>query len=504
MLVKTRGGFSLARGMWAALAVGILAVGSSPYAAAESKKFGELLKRIPDQTNALMLVDVDGLLDSPFGKAEQWREKLADRPTTLLGVSTDAARVVVATSINPRTLEERWKLGMVETTQAPPSPSVLAKREGGYVEEIETQKVIWTPRGFYLFTFAPRIIGYAVPADRQLMVNWITSIFTQPRDFPPSWADRAFFRADGGAPVVFAVDLKNVLSTRELVSWLQGLPGVKTNTIEPKILAPMLASAKSALFQVDVKQTIHGTIQVEFDKEVDYAAPIAKEIILATLDGIGAALGDGLGGWTATTKGKTITLEGTLEASALRHLLGVASAPTLTPEYSSSGDASAEVAEPAETSPPREPTEADAVKASQHYYRSITDITDALRQLRNKDWGYIRYWMDRSARQIDELPILFVDTELLDWGADVSKTLRGMSQGINYVNKDRSYRLASSAKGSYVGYWGTGAYAGADDRTMKTQSNSMISVGIDDSWKAFENSRAAMRRKLVEKYKVDF
>jgi hypothetical protein len=480
-------------------------------AAAQSKKFGELLKRIPDQANALMLVDVDGLLDSPYGKREQWRDKLTDRPTSLLGVSTDASRLVVATSIDPRTLDERWKLGMLQTKLDPPKPSVLANREGGYVEEIETQKVIWTPRGFYLFTFEPRIVGYAVPADRQLMVNWITSNLLKPREFPPSWADRAFFRADAGSAVVFAVNLKNVLSTREVQAWLNTLPSMKPNTMDASILAPKLASAKSAMFQVDVDQTINGTIQVDFDQEVDYASPVAKEIILGTLEALGAALGTDAANWSATARGRTITLEGRLDATALRRILSLASAPTLTTEYSSS-DTSVPDTEPspATARKPTEPSDGDIVKASQGYFRAITDITDNIQQKKNNDWIHIRFWMDKSARMIDELPILFVDNELLDWGSQVSRTLRGMSQGINYVNKDKSYRLASSPKGSYVGYWGGyggyggGAYAGADNRLMNTQANSMISVGIDDGWKDFQNSMADMRRKMVQKYKVDF
>jgi hypothetical protein len=472
---------------------------------AKSKKFGELLKRIPEQANALMLVDVDALLDSPYGQREKWRDQLADRPTSLLGISTDASRFVVATSIDPRTLDERWKVGMLQTKLDPPKPSVLANREGGYVEEIETQKVIWTPRGFYLFTFEPRIIGYAVPADRQLMVSWITSTLLKPREFPPSWADRAFFRADAGSPVVFAVNLKNVLSAREVQAWLSTLPAMKANTMDASILAPKLASAKSAMFQVDVDQTINGKIQVDFDQEVDYASPVAKEIILRTLESLGAALGTDAENWSAMAQGRSITLEGRLDPTSLRRILSLASAPTLTMQYSSSDSATPETEpSPGTTRKPSEPSDADIVKASQGYFRAITDITDNIQQKKNNDWTHIRFWMDKSARMIDELPILFVDTELLDWGAQVARTLRGMSQGINYVNKDKSYRLASSPKGSYVGYWGTGAYAGADNRLMNTQANSMISVGIDDGWKAFQNSMADMRRKMVQKYKVDF
>src|SRR5262249_46242406 len=59
-------------------------------ARAVSVKYGELLKRIPEHANAMVLVDVDGLLNSPLGQREKWRDRAASRPTGVLGVSTDA------------------------------------------------------------------------------------------------------------------------------------------------------------------------------------------------------------------------------------------------------------------------------------------------------------------------------------------------------------------------------------------------------------------------------
>ena len=56
--------------------MGVLAL-SSPVRAqpGNSRVFGDLLKRIPEQANALMLVNVDGLFDSPMGRREDWRRE---------------------------------------------------------------------------------------------------------------------------------------------------------------------------------------------------------------------------------------------------------------------------------------------------------------------------------------------------------------------------------------------------------------------------------------------
>src|SRR5437868_3253712 len=105
--------------------------GSAALGQGPSRKYGELLKRLPEGANALLLVDVDGLLDSPLGRREKWREQAADRPTGVLGASADASKFAVAAGVDLGSLEERWKIGMLETRTSPPRLSVLASREGG-------------------------------------------------------------------------------------------------------------------------------------------------------------------------------------------------------------------------------------------------------------------------------------------------------------------------------------------------------------------------------------
>src|SRR5690242_11670592 len=77
-------------------------------------KYGDLLKRVPQQANTLLMVDVDALFDSPLGRREGWRERSANRPTGVLGVSADAARFVVAARVDLSSGEERWKVGMLQ------------------------------------------------------------------------------------------------------------------------------------------------------------------------------------------------------------------------------------------------------------------------------------------------------------------------------------------------------------------------------------------------------
>jgi hypothetical protein len=480
------------------VASGVLLVGVS--ARADSKKYGELLKHLPDGANVIALVDVEGLINSPLGQREKWGEKIADRPNAVLGVSEAALRSVVAAQVDLQTFEERWKLSMVQLATATPKLAVLARREGGYIEDIEHQQVVWTPRNFYLIAFPEKIVGMVLPASRQLLAQWLRNSLGKPRAFPPGWADRALFRADRDSQVVIAVDLADAISPAHAEAWLRTLDSVTEGRHSPGLLAPQLASIKLAFLEVEVKSGITGTLHVEFDKPIDALKPVAKDVVLQALEACGVDIDDARR-WDGEVKDRVIELSGPLDAGSLRRVLTLLSAPSLSTSLATGGGRGNPVKEEDE---PAEATPTDVAKASQRYFRSVVDIVDSLKQQRNESYSRIRFWLDRGAKQIDELPLLDVDTDLLDWGGKVALTLREMSMSINYINKDKSYRLAGSAKGSYQGWYGGGTWTSMDSRSTNTQANAMINVDTTTRWSALQTAIGEMRKTMVQKYHVEF
>lgn len=490
-------------------------LGASP-AGAASKKYGQLLSRLPDQANVLLMVDVDALMNSPMGQAEGWRDRLTNRPTGVLGISSDVSRFVVASVVDLSTLEERAKLGMAQARGALPQLSVLAAREGGYVEEVETQKVVWTPRGLYLFAFPDNIIGFGAPTDRKLLAGWLRDTIIDPKEFAPSWADRALFRADAGSPIVLAIELKDSVAPKQAELWLRSLESVKKANLDPAILAGRLASVKSAILQFDVKASITGTLTIEFGEAIGYAGPVAKEVVLATLDGYGAHIEE-LQGWTPEIKGNTLTLSGRASEEAVRRFLNAVAVPNVTPEVASAGanpPASPGAAPaPSATPAPTGPTPDVALKATRAYFSSVQDILGSLKGTSRPTYSSQKLWYDRYAKQIEQLPILNVDIDLLNWGSAIARNLRSMGSGITNSVNDRNYRLAAAPNGVYVGGaygygWGYGyAYAESkayDSAAMKRQGDAALATQLDANWQSMESSIADMRRKLTEKYQVEF
>ncbi len=488
----------------------ILTIGSllAPPAGAQgpSRKYGDLLKRLPEHANALLLVDADALLDSPLGRREKWRERAADRPTGVLGVSTDVSKLAVAASVDLTSTEERWKIGMLATHASPPALTTLAAREGGYVEQLEAQNVAWTPRNFFLMSFPERIVGFAAPTDRQLLGGWLKDSLAKPRTFPPGWADRAIFRADAGAPIVLAVNLDKVLSPQSADVWLRSFhsESVKQNKINFELLAPRLADVKSAYLSVDVKETIEGTIRIDFAYSIDLLRPIAKELVLAAIADFGAHVED-FARWGFEAKGSTITMSGPLTEASVRRFLSFAFAPRLSPPDEPDAAASPPPSEPGKAAraprPGGEPAADVALKATQQHYRAVVDIVRTLKSQGAGSGRNAKVWCNRAARQIEDLPLLNVDNEVLEWGSQVARAVREMASGINYASKDLSYRVAGTPNGYYNGY---GNNKGYDASVLKTQSGAVLDVKLDGTWQALETSISDMRRKLVAKYKVEF
>ena len=488
----------------------LLVAGQATVATAQgpSRKYGDMLKRLPEHANALMLVDVDGLFASALGRRERWRENAGNRPTGVLGVSGDASKFVVAASIDLQTAQERWKLGMIQTHAAPPPLSTLAAREGGYVEQLQTQNVAWTPRDFYLMSFPENVLGFAVPADRQLMADWLRSTLIKPRTFPPGWADKAIFRADAGVPIVLALNLANTVSPKGAAQWLKTVntDEVKRNEINFQMLGSSLAGVKFAFLQIEVTETIRATVQIEFDNSLSFLKPVARDVVFAALEDYGTNVDD-LRKWSFDVGNNTITMSGALTEDSVRRVLTLISAPRLSGSYPSAGsvppiDVAGSQAQPA--GPAREPSKNDALAATQKYFHAVVDIIQSLKSQNPQSTRTSRVWYDRAAKEIENLPLLLVDNDLLDWGAKTAITLREMSSGINYAAKDKTYRIAGTPNGFYGGYGYSGNGKAYDAEVINKQYNSVLSVQVDVRWQALESSIADTRRKLVAKYQVEF
>ena len=141
-----------------------------------------------------------------------------------------------------------------------------------------------------------------------------------------------------------------------------------------------------------------------------------------------------------------------------------------------------------------------------------------------KTLGQVGAWFGKYARRIDELPILNVDPELLDYGAFVASALRqaeasfrgsGGRSRVQQLNVPTQYEVYGGARGGF-GRWGAyggyGAVAyGEDVRAMQqertrirtTERVNTAATGRDLMQQVAE-ATADVRRKMTQKYQVEF
>lgn len=179
-----------------------------------------------------------------------------------------------------------------------------------------------------------------------------------------------------------------------------------------------------------------------------------------------------------------------------------------------------------------------AALASQQYFKSVTSLLNDLTGKRKSDefvtWGQVGLWFEKYAGKIDQLPILHVDPELVDWGANVSAQLRQAETAMKGIGAKTGYRLATTPDvqaysvrtataygagvGPYGGYRAGGAYAyqyaynpklslaltGQQDAQIRTEERIRGNTSANLIMQGLQAETGEIRRKMTEKYQVEF
>src|SRR5438477_8254992 len=178
---------------------GLLAVSTTCPAA----DFAELLRRLPAQANAVLLIDADAAHRSPHGAKEGWARN--HEKESLGGIDSlppTVERLVIAGQIDVTTLDPTWRVG-IAATRAPVTPAEIAAAEGGTTDTVGGKPVVVSPRNTYFAVLEPQTVAAMHPANRQEFARWLRS----KGDLTPYLRD-ATAKAD--APVFLALDTADV------------------------------------------------------------------------------------------------------------------------------------------------------------------------------------------------------------------------------------------------------------------------------------------------------
>ncbi len=481
-------------------------------------QFGGLLPRVPPRANAIVVLNVEKILQSPLSQRDNWAaDRQQAHASGLTMLPLDANQFVMAAQFDYEFMQPTWEVALLNLQDDVSTVEIAAARNG-QVDRIADRNAVILPTDACLVQLAKTTVGVMRPANRQNVANWLRqtdSTGAQP-DLSPYLSESVNFAVKGGTPIIMAMDLHDVISPEMVVARIDKMESLKGVEIDARQVAEAVSSVRGIALGITVNERIVGRIKVDFEQDVSALAKVAKPLLLEVMANQSAMIDD-FEQWEPRVSAKQISIGGTLSASALQRISSLFAAP---PKLTGSAPATANSGG----------QDSDSLKklASQQYFKSVVGLVDDLRQKPDttgvKTMGQVGIWFGKYARRIDELPILNVDPDLLDYGAFVASALRqaestlrgsGGRARVASLNVPTQYDVSGAYRGGY-GRWGAyggyGAVTYQEDLRAMQQARTQIrteervssSASARDIIQQVNEATADVRRAMTQKYQAEF
>lgn len=464
--------------------------------------------RIPSGANVLYVINTEKIFASPLAKKEGWRAEQQQAFEAGVSVLPPGARsCVIAGKLDLEFFHPIWEVSMFDLVSAPNIVELAASR-GGDVDRIDQRDAARLNDDTYVVRFNDQMAGIMRPAQRQEVANWLRS--TSSSGSKPKLSDYLLeslsFATKNETPIIVAMDLTHTISPDLAQKRLMDMQALKGATLDITKEAKALSSVRGITLGITIKDRVFGKIKVDFSEEVSLDAEMSKKILLEVLASHGAMINE-FDTWKPGKSGKQFTLGGYLYPSGLRRVLSILEIPDSLkkPQAEAGGQSLAD-------------SEQLAILASKAYFKAIEGYLKDLRRDYHQanGWGQVGAWIGRYARKIDQLSMVNVDPEMLDYGAYVTDSMRNASDNLRGL-AGRSKVSESNVENSYRTYSRWGAYGGyasatfndykADQRNrtrVRTQERISSTTSAREVFQEIDRATGDIRRKMAEKYKEDF
>jgi hypothetical protein len=397
------------------------------------------LRLVPASCNAVAIVQMRSLVNSPLGQRGKWLDEARRAYTEgLLSAPPWVQEIVQATTIGSTTTGEPSTYSIYTMVQ----PSVIyniSQHELAPVEILAGHGTVVSPRNVYFVQLAPGLVGAVRPANRQVVSHWVHAFDDkQPIYLAPEI--REALKTSDGAQVVAVVDLKDLLNPRHIQNWIVGTPKLRaTDDIEG--LAKMLASLRTARLSVKVTDKIVARLRLDFESPIGKHAPAIEKAVDQWLRDAGARP-QALVNAKTDVSGNTLTFEAPLDEVGLRRVLSLVQSPHIEPQQAHA----------------TEGPQPNAL-ATTAYYNKVCDLLNAL-LYKNRDatlYENTALWHEQFARRIAHLSTTAVDPDLARWARDVCKELMALAaslrgEAVHLDDLERSIRFDDKTYYAFYGY----------------------------------------------------
>ncbi len=457
--------------------------------------FSSLVSKVPATANAIIAIDADRLRNSPLGKSQNWSSKNeAAYVNTPFILPPEANRIVIASQMNPNhQFEQAWELAVMSLVE-PISSRAIARAEGGYVDQLGGLSAIWSPSDAYFVQFTSGMLGVMAPANRQLVSRWAATLNTGLEK--TGYLSESLEQLESGAQIVIALDLSDAAVPHQLKEGLEQAEWLKGKADELAKWQSVISSIQGVRLAITVDSKINGQLTVDFGKDPSDLGSNAKKAIVQVLQKHGVAFGE-LEKWSFSQSQNSLHLSGELSNSDLRKVMSLLELP------------SSNFSHLADKEPAAENEEDKVVEASQKYFKSVSTLLDDLqgefKTNRDVRRSFAATYMERYGKRIDDLSILNVDVDLVNYGLSVSETLRGSGLTQREAGVNTGIRRSSvyQTNGNYDYY--DGYRSGASIKTqIKREEQGAATIQRFGSWKEIQDATANIRVTMTRKYNAEF
>lgn len=412
----------------ASILVGIVGISIWLPVSQVSGQYKDMLERVPETANSLVLVNAKAIFNSPIAKQNKWGDKREARFSSgLTSIPPNAGRLVIAANLDVETMRPSWEVAVVQ--QDVPVPlSTLAARYGSTMDTVGSLPAVRFRDNCYVLQFADGLVGAMAPGNRQQVAQWIS----RSNSNLTNYLQQGVKFAETGAEVIMALDTNDAFTNEGVTAALAKYESIKQSKVDQKALANLLASLRGVMLGITFRDKVHGSLKIDFGQNAEVLAPIAKPLIIEILGDYGVMITE-VESWEAQVKGQQVFLSGPLAEEGLTRLASLIQLPTTVFEDSAKSGEGA----PNANANNKAPEQSQSVAAtSQEYFNSVIKLLQNLetQKKERKTWGQLAQWFENYARKIDRLPTLHVDKEMLQYGNYVSTQLHLASQGLKGVN----------------------------------------------------------------------
>lgn len=456
------------------------------------------LALLPPESNTVMAVHVQQLLDSPKAKAENWRQKAEELFLSGAGaVPPHVESVLIGSLIRPAISQEVWAV----TTFPSPQPAVvrlLAKLEGSATQSIEGHSAMRSVQDAYVVQVGEQI-AIRRPAIRQETARWL-------RNTAASVELSALLQQELAVEtqLLMAMDLRDMADPGRTAVFLRSVESLDKDVPKRLAVAKLIKSLRGVSLRCDVTNEIAFTVAIHFDDEVGKLGDEVKAVFLAVIDHLGASLPE-FEAATLSVQEKSVMLSAAFSDDSFRRVLTLLMNPMGT-------------AVQPDQQPSVEPTRVDRLKNSEKYLQAVNRAVDDLKRLSGRAQSYAKsaMWHENAARKIDQLRVFAVDRELLEYGAEVSKYLRGLAaslrgEGVKVDTQERSVTYQLHYQPAWGGFniWGGVGYRPAavnvdsNLRQVRERQAALVAAGADDRkqiWGFIDAERTSILAKMRARY----